>query len=302
MSEHTDRTVDVVVVGGGPSGASAAVFTARYGLDTLVFDRGVAALPRSAFLENYPGFPAGIDIETYRALLHDHLETAGADLVADTVEAVEHAADGETGDARFVVTTADGRVVRARHVVAASWYDGDYLRPVVGDGAYESHEHDGDEHEHFDGDYPDADGRTEVAGLYVVAPAGQRNAQAVVAAGQGAHVARRLIKDVRLADGYPEELAEHYDWLRSESEFAGDWGERERWREWFDDHVPAEREGDADVADLRESYIDAAFETRRDPEEVAELRERAHDRILEHLDDDRIRAYAAALDAPTEDD
>ncbi|MBP2250065.1 hypothetical protein J2754_000362 [Halarchaeum solikamskense] len=308
MSEHAARTVDVAVVGGGPSGASAAVFTARYGLDTLVFDRGVAALPRSAFLENYPGFPAGIDVETYRALLRDHLDEAGADLAADTVKAVEHAADaderedGESGNddaedgARFVVTTADGRRVRARHVVAASWYDGAYLRPVVGDGAYEAHEHDGDDHEHFDGDYPDADGRTEVTGLYVVAPAGQRNAQAVVAAGQGAHVARRLVKDVRLADGYPEELAEHYDWLRSASEFSGDWGERERWREWFDERVPEEREGDDDIADLRESYVDAAFETRRDPDEVEDLRERAHDRLLDHLDDDRIRAYAAEHD------
>ncbi|GGM62494.1 thioredoxin reductase [Halarchaeum rubridurum] len=315
MSERTER--DVVVVGGGPSGASTAIFTARYGLDTLVFDRGVAALPRSAFLENYPGFPAGIDIETYRGLLHDHLETAGADLVADTVEAVEHAdgdapatgsADGPTGDAgaddehgnesgaHFVVTTADGRTVRARHVVAASWYDGDYLRPVVGDDAYESHEHDGESHEHFDGDYPDADGRTDVAGLYVVAPAGQRNAQAVVAAGQGAHVARRLIKDVRLARGYPDDLAEHYDWLRSASEFSGEWAERERWREWFDDHVPDARAGDDDIAALRASYIDAAFETRRDPAAVDDLRERAHDRLLSHLDDERIRAYAAEHD------
>lgn len=44
-----------VVVGGGPSGCAAAVFTARYGLDTVVFDRGNAALRRCASLENYLG-------------------------------------------------------------------------------------------------------------------------------------------------------------------------------------------------------------------------------------------------------
>ncbi|GGL48787.1 FAD-dependent monooxygenase [Halocalculus aciditolerans] len=285
--------VDVVVVGGGPSGCSAGVFLARYGFETRVFDRGVAALPRSAFLANYPGFPAGIDIETFTDLLHDHAETAGCDVVPDMVESVDH---GESEG--FVVETQEGREVAARYVVAASWYDGEYLRPLTGGEAFEAHEHDGDEHEHFDPDYVDADGRTPVDGLYVVAPAGQRNAQAVVAAGQGAHVARRLIKDDREREGYPPALAEHYDWLRSESEFTGDWAERPRWREWFESEIPEDYEPaeGVDLDELRETYIDAAFETKRTDEAVEALRERAHRRLLDHLDDDVIKDYLAERD------
>ena len=55
---------DVAVVGGGPAGSSAAVFTARYGLDTVVFDRGPSSIGRCAHLGNYLGCPAGIDVET----------------------------------------------------------------------------------------------------------------------------------------------------------------------------------------------------------------------------------------------
>ena len=55
---------DVVVIGGGPAGCAAGIFTARYGLDTVLFDRGRSSIQRCAHLENYLGFPAGIDVET----------------------------------------------------------------------------------------------------------------------------------------------------------------------------------------------------------------------------------------------
>ena len=291
---------DVVIVGGGPAGSAAGVFAARYGLDALVFDRGKAALARCAFLANYPGFPAGIDVETFTDLLHAHLEEAGAAYVPDTVEAVDRPA-GQEG---LVVTTQDGREVRTRTVVAAAWYDGSYLRPLDRDGAmFEEHEHHGEVEERLDPDYADRDGRTPVEGLYVAAPNDGRNAQAVVSAGQGAHVARSLIEDRREEQGYPEgALAAHYDWLRPDAEFAGEWGDRDRWREWF-----ANEAGDHDLnaerfEELRERYIDRAFDTNLGDSEIEARSDRGlerlldvigQDRVLEALDDERIRAYFA---------
>jgi len=58
---------DVLTVGGGPAGCSAGVFCAREGLDTVIFDRGSSSIQQCAFVENYLGFPGGIDDETIDA-------------------------------------------------------------------------------------------------------------------------------------------------------------------------------------------------------------------------------------------
>jgi hypothetical protein len=283
---------DVVVVGGGPAGSSAAVFTGRYGLDTAVFDRGNAALARSAFLANYLGFPAGVGIETFYELMETHTERAGCERVAETVERVVRE------DGAFRVETDEERVVRADYVLAAAWYDGSYLRPL-GEELFAERTHHGETEVRFDPEYPDDDGRTEIEGLYVASPAEGRNEQAIIAAGNGARVARSLVEDHRRAAGYPEGVAAHYDWLRPESTFSGEWAERDRWREWFENEagehdLPAER-----FAELRERHIDRAFDAalseaeveKREAEAVAALVEcLGEERVLDAIDDETIAA------------
>ena len=105
-NERTAPDHDVVIVGGGPAGCSAGVFCARDGLDTVIFDRGRSSIQRCAHLENYLGFPAGIDIETFYELMHDHVETAGCELIPDLVGSVERTDDGDG----FIVEPQDEAV------------------------------------------------------------------------------------------------------------------------------------------------------------------------------------------------
>ena len=58
-----DHIYDVLILGGGPAGYSAALYTARAGLDTLVMEKICPGgqMATTDIIDNYPGFDAGID-------------------------------------------------------------------------------------------------------------------------------------------------------------------------------------------------------------------------------------------------
>jgi NADPH-dependent 2,4-dienoyl-CoA reductase/sulfur reductase-like enzyme len=281
----------VVVVGGGPAGCSAGVFCAREGLDTVIFDRGRSSLKRCAHLENYLGFPAGIDVETFYDLMHEHAETAGCEIVSDLVESVEHTGDGEG----LRVTPQEGDTVTARRVVAATRYDSEYMRGLDDDAAmFETYEHDGEERETFDGTYAAHDGTTPVEGLYVASPSEEADMQAIIAAGRGGRVARRVIADARTDDGWWEAVATRPDWVRRGVELDDEWTERETWVEWFDGYLGADAPVDPDserYRRVRRAAIDDARESYLAPGEIETREERGHERLADALD------VAAVVDA-----
>ena len=289
-----EKRYDVAVVGGGPAGCSAAVFTARYGLDTVVFDRGRSSIQRCAYLENYLGFPAGIDVETLYGLMHDHLAEAGCTLVAELVESVTRR---EGGDG-FVVETQEGERVTARRVVAATRYDGEYLRGLDDEDAmFETYEHDGETHERFDRSYAASDGTTPVDGLYVASPSSETDRQVIVAAGRGARVGLAVVGDARRERGRPASLADHYDWVRQESTLDDEWADRDRWREWYDERRPADHTDDNQWATMRERDIDRRLATYLTDEEIDRRVERGHRRLLDHVDDDLIVERAREIES-----
>lgn len=292
--DDADSAYDVVVVGGGPAGCAAGVFTARYGLETAVFDRGRSSLRRCGHLENYLGFPAGVDVATMYDLMHDHATEAGCELVADLVESVTRA----DGDARFRVEPQDGPAVAASRVVAATRYGGEYLRPLCGDAAFETVERDGEARERFDRSYADHDGTTPVEGLYVASPAEAADRQAIVAAGRGARAGLAVVDAARRAEGYPAPVATHYDWVRREAELGDEWQDRDAWRDAVDARAPDDVDLPAERwAELREREIDRRLETYRTDEELERAARRGHERLLDHVDDDRILARAADIRA-----
>ena len=180
----SDRSGDVVIVGGGPAGASAAIFTARAGLATVVVDadRGIT---RRALVNNHLGFPGGITgpelVDKGRA----QAEGAGATWVEGTVEAIE----GEAGG--FTVRTADGQAVAAPHVLLAT---GMSVALAEATGLATTP---GTEPHIKSVLVVDDEGRTSVPGIWAAGTVAGVSVHTIVTAGDGARVAVNLISEVR---------------------------------------------------------------------------------------------------------
>jgi thioredoxin reductase (NADPH) len=116
------RDFDLVVVGAGVAGLTAAMFAARYGLAVVVVDQiGVGGqIINAERIENFPGFPNPLGGHELGPLLHEQAEAAGAEFTLDTVEAIE------AGSTHHVVRGA-GETLRARAVIVAA---GSALRPL----------------------------------------------------------------------------------------------------------------------------------------------------------------------------
>lgn len=82
---------DVVIIGGGPAGATAAIYTARAGLKTLVIDKGATAgaLGITGKIANYPGVLEEISGMELLERMRSQARSFGAEFIADRVIGVD---------------------------------------------------------------------------------------------------------------------------------------------------------------------------------------------------------------------
>jgi len=111
---------NVIIIGSGPAGYTAALYAARADLQPLVFEGSVTsggALMNTTDVENFPGFPDGIMGPDLMDLLRKQAERFGAELVADDVLAVDLKAEP-----KVVKTDTDTYLARAVIIASGSGY------------------------------------------------------------------------------------------------------------------------------------------------------------------------------------
>ena len=107
---------NLIIVGSGPAGYTAAVYAARANLEPLVFEGSVTAggaLMNTTEVENFPGFRDGIMGPDLMEQMRAQAERFGAELVRDVVTAMELTGDIKT------VTDGEGNVHKAHAVILA---------------------------------------------------------------------------------------------------------------------------------------------------------------------------------------
>ena len=78
---------EVIIIGGGPAGLTAGLYTSRAGLRSLLIERGIfgGQIVNAALVENYPGFPQGISGAELGSLLHQHAARYGLEVITTEV-------------------------------------------------------------------------------------------------------------------------------------------------------------------------------------------------------------------------
>jgi thioredoxin reductase len=194
----SDPDYDVAIIGGGVAGLAASIFTARHDFETVVLDAGRSILRRNAHLENYPGFPAGINSRVLLESMEAQAEGAGTQFEAGRITDLQNA------DEEFIITAEDGATWTSQFVIAATKNNVDYLKRMDGVDIIDRGK-----------EFVDVDdrGRTGVPGLYAAGRLARKPHQAIVAAGHGAEVAVTLLEDA--ADPF------YHDWVAPEQYFTG---------------------------------------------------------------------------------
>jgi thioredoxin reductase (NADPH) len=105
---------EVIIIGGGPAGLTAGLYTSRAGLKSLLMERSIVGgqIINATLVENYPGFPQGISGAELGSLMHQQAVKYGLEVVAAEVTGI---APGQP----YNISTTEGDFEATAIIIAA---------------------------------------------------------------------------------------------------------------------------------------------------------------------------------------
>ena len=111
-----DNSVDVLIIGSGPAGYTAAIYTSRAGLKTLLYkgDQPGGQLTITSDVENYPGYPDGVLGPQMMIDFENQASRFGAEIKSGMIKDVDFQADN------LKATAEDGNVIESKTVIIST--------------------------------------------------------------------------------------------------------------------------------------------------------------------------------------
>jgi thioredoxin reductase (NADPH) len=105
---------EVIIIGGGPAGLTAGLYTSRAGLKSLLLERGMLGgqMVNATLVENYPGFPEGIAGSELGSLMHQQAVRYGLEVVTAEVTGISQE------QPYYSVSTTEGNLEASAVIIA----------------------------------------------------------------------------------------------------------------------------------------------------------------------------------------
>jgi thioredoxin reductase (NADPH) len=112
----SSRFYDLIIIGGGPAGLAAAIYAGRNRLSTVIIEKMVLGgqASNAYFIENYPGFPAGISGQELEGKMTEQATKLGLQVIWGNVSKVKKSTD------KHFEAQVDGKTIKGKTVIIAT--------------------------------------------------------------------------------------------------------------------------------------------------------------------------------------